>query len=80
MPDTRQQQVVLETERHTIIGEVTLPREGLTTRVSDLLNAEGVNFIALINAEITPADGGMVERKDFVAVARDHVQIAYESA
>lgn len=77
--DTRKQRVVLETSRHTISGEVILPLEGLRTRLSDLLNAEGLSFVSIIDAEITPLEGGDTVRREFVAVALEHVQIAYES-
>lgn len=77
--DTRTERVVLETSRFRITGAVTLPAEGVRTRLSDLLNAEGLSFIALINAELAPLDGGEPERREFVAVARDHVQLAYEA-
>jgi hypothetical protein len=76
--DTRKERVVLETARYRITGEVTLPAEGVRTRLSDLLNAEGLSFISLVDAELTALDGAGSEHRDFVAVARDHVQIAYE--
>ena len=56
--DTRKQRVVLETSRHTISGEVVLPLEGLRTRLSDLLNAEGMSFVSIVDAEIVPLEGG----------------------
>ena len=76
--DMRREKVVLETSRYRITGEVTLPAEGVRTRLSDLLNAEGLSFISLVDAELTALDGAGSERRDFVAVAREHVQIAYE--
>jgi hypothetical protein len=76
--ETRRKRIVLETERHRIVGEVTLPAEGVRGRLSDLLNREGLNFIPLANAEISGHDGGAPETRAFVAVARDHVQVAYE--
>lgn len=69
---------MLETERHRIIGDLTLPAEGYRSRLSDLLNREGLSFIPLVNAHIQDLDGGKSERRAFVAVARDHVQVAYE--
>ena len=71
---------MLETSRHTISGEVVLPLEGLRTRLSDLLNAEGVSFVSIVDAEVVPLDGGDTMKRDFVAVALEHVQIAYESS
>lgn len=76
--ETRWERVVLETERHRIVGDVTLPAEGYRSRLSDLLNREGLSFIPLVNAQITDLNGGDPERRKFVAVARDHVQVAYE--
>ena len=70
---------MLETERYTIVGDVTLPAEGFHSRLSDLLNREGVQFIPLINATINGRDGGDPVERPFIAVARDHVQLAYEA-
>jgi uncharacterized protein DUF6812 len=75
---SRTERIVLETARYRITGEVTLPAEGSRSRLSDLLNREGLSFIPLSNAEITSHDDGQGERISFIAVARDHVQIAYE--
>jgi hypothetical protein len=78
--ETRTERVVLETPSHRIVGDLTLPREGYRSRLSDFLNRGDVNFIPLVNAAIETRDGGgtsdMVHR-DFIAVARDHVQLAY---
>jgi hypothetical protein len=76
--DTRWERIVLETERHRIVGDVTLPAEGYRSRLSDLLNREGLSFIPLVNAEVTDLNGGDPNRRSFIAVARDHVQVAYE--
>jgi hypothetical protein len=75
---TRRERIVLETERYRIEGEVTLPAEGYRSRLSDLLNREGVAFIPLSNATLSGHNGSQPEERDFIAVARDHVQIAYE--
>lgn len=75
---TRSERVVLETERQRIAGDVILPAEGFRTRLSDMLNSEGLRFIALVDAEITDHVTGETTPRDFVAVARDHVQLAYE--
>lgn len=78
--EIRRERVVLETERYTIVGEVTLPAEGFHSRLSDLLNREGVQFIPLIDATISGRDGEPPILLAFIAVARDHVQIAYEAS
>jgi hypothetical protein len=77
--ETRRQRVVLETERYRIVGDVTLPAEGFRGRLSDLLNREGVQFIALVDATISGRNGEAPEQRPFIAVARDHVQVAYEA-
>ena len=51
--EIRRERVVLETERYTIVGDVTLPAEGFHSRLSDLLNREGVQFIPLVNAMVS---------------------------
>jgi hypothetical protein len=76
--NTRIQRVVLETDRYQITGDVTLPAEGSRSRLSDLLNREGMSFIPLANAETISHENGQRERIHFIAVARDSVQIAYE--
>ena len=77
--EVRRERVVLETERYRIVGDVTLPAEGFHSRLSDLLNREGIQFIPLVNALISGRDGEPPIERPFIAVARDHVQIAYES-
>ena len=78
--DVRRERVVLETERYTIVGDVTLPAEGFHSRLSDLLNREGVQFIPMIDATITGRDGEPEVNRPFIAVARDHIQLAYEAS
>jgi hypothetical protein len=75
--ETRIERIVLETDRHRIVGDVTLPREGYRSRLSDYLNRGDLDFIPIVNAELEPLNGGAPERKDFVAVARTHVQLAF---
>jgi hypothetical protein len=77
--DVRLERVVLETERYTIVGDVTLPVEGFHSRLSDLLNREGVEFISVLDATISGRNGEQPLERPFIAVARDHIQIAYEA-
>ena len=77
--ETRRERVVLETERYRIVGDVTLPAEGFHSRLSDLLNREGVEFIPLVNAVVSGRGGEPPVERAFIAVARDHVQVAYEA-
>lgn len=75
--ETRIERVVLETPRHRIVGDLTLPREGYRSRLSDFLNRADLQFIALVNAEIQSLNGDRNETRSFIAVAREHVQLAY---
>ena len=75
--ETRVERVVLETDRHRIVGDLTLPREGYRSRLSDFLNRGDLDFISLVNAEISSMDGAGPQAKSFIAVARTHVQLAY---
>ena len=69
----------METERHRIVGDLTLPREGYRSRLSDFLNRGDLDFIPLINVEIHSLNGsaGSISERPFLAVARTHVQLAY---
>jgi hypothetical protein len=78
--EIRQERVVVETERYRIVGDVTLPAEGFHGRLSDLLNREGMQFIPLVNATLTGHNGAPPVGRPFIAVARDHIQVAYEAA
>ncbi|OLE35962.1 MAG: hypothetical protein AUG48_09155 [Actinobacteria bacterium 13_1_20CM_3_68_9] len=75
--ETRIERVVLETDRHRVVGDLTLPREGYRSRLSDYLNSGDMDFIPLVNAELTPLNGGSPETRTFIAVARTHVQLAF---
>ena len=75
--ETRVERVVLETAGHRIVGDLTLPREGYRSRLSDFLNRGDLDFIPLVNAEISSMNGSAPESRSFIAVARTHVQLAY---
>ena len=75
--ETRVERVVLETERNRIVGDLTLPREGYRSRLSDYLNRGDLDFIPLVNAEISSLGGAEQYERGFVAVARGHVHVAY---
>jgi hypothetical protein len=79
--ETRVERVVLETDRHRIHGDLTLPREGYRSRLSDFLNRGDLDFIPLVNAEIESLNGAESGvgpgARSFIAVARTHVQLAY---
>jgi hypothetical protein len=74
--EQREELMLFETERHTITGTVTLPREGYRSRVSDMLNAWERSFISVTDATVRPHDGGEATVHGFLALARSHVVFA----
>lgn len=75
--ESRIERVVLETERSRVVGDLTLPREGYRSRLSDYLNRGDLDFVALTNATVSSLGGAEQYDRDFVAVARRHVHLAY---
>lgn len=74
----RRERVVFETDRHMVVGDVTLPPEGYQSRFSDAVNRTDVTFIPLLNVEISPLGGGdPTERRAFVVLAKEHIRLAY---
>lgn len=78
--DRRTERVVLTTDRHLVVGDVTLPPEGYKSRFSDLLNNTETDFVALVDVEISPLEGGEVERHPFLALGKAHVRVAHPLA
>jgi hypothetical protein len=75
--DTRTETIELETTRHRIRGDVTMPASGSRSRISDLLNAAERPFLVVTDAEVVPLDGSAPPvRHDVLAVARAHVVLA----
>jgi hypothetical protein len=75
--ERRVERVQFETDRHLIIGNVTLPPEGYQSRFSDSLNRGDVLFIPVVDVEIRPIEGGDVVRHDFVVIGKQHVRVAF---
>jgi len=78
--ETRTQRVVLETAFYRIVGELTLPREGYRSRISDFLNQSDTAFVSLTDATIIgsdPSAGSVVVQREFVAVGTAHITMAY---
>jgi len=75
--ETRTERIVLETDRHRIVGDLTMPREGYRSRLSDFLNRGEVDFIPLVDASIRSLEGGATTTRPFIVVARAHVVLAY---
>ena len=72
----RVERIVLETENHRVVGDLSLPRDGYLSRLSDYLNREELVFVSLVNATITPRNGGAAEQREFVTVARQQIHLA----
>ena len=74
--ERRVERVQFETDRHRIIGDVTLPPEGYQSRFSDSLNRPDITFIPVVNAEVSSIMGGEVVSYPFIAVSKNHVRVA----
>ena len=51
--ERRVERAVFETDRHLVVGDVTLPPAGYQSRFSDSLNRSDLEFVPLTNVEIT---------------------------
>jgi hypothetical protein len=74
--ERRVERVQLETDRHRIVGDLTLPPGGYQGRFSDALNRPELTFIALEDVEVFPVGGGNAERHRFLVVSKSHVRMA----
>jgi hypothetical protein len=75
--ERRVERVQFETDRHRIVGNVTLPPEGYQSRFSVSLKRPDVEFIPVVNVEITPLDGGETVHREFCVVGKEHIRIAF---
>jgi hypothetical protein len=73
----RRERVSFETDRHLVVGDVTLPPEGYQSRFSDAVNRADVAFIPLLDVEITPLGGGETMRRDFIVLAKEHIRLGF---
>jgi hypothetical protein len=69
----RRTRVQIHTEQLQITGTLQLPGEGYRSRVTDFLNTHDSGFIALIDAEVAPADGSPTQMHPFLAVGARHI-------
>ena len=75
----RQERVRIETARHEIEATLQLPQEGFRPRLTDFLNAQGDDFLALTDAEVTWLDGARApEHHAYLALASRHVVLVVE--
>ncbi|HEY5816581.1 MAG TPA: hypothetical protein VIS95_09630 [Solirubrobacterales bacterium] len=75
--ERRRERVVFETDRHLVVGDLTLPPHGYQSRFSDAINRGDIAFIPIVDVEITALDGGEVEQRDFIVLSKRHVRLAY---
>jgi hypothetical protein len=73
----RVERAVFETDRHLVVGDVTLPPEGYQSRFSDVLNRGASDFLPLTNVEITSLVDGKVSERPFVVLSKHQIRIAY---
>src|SRR3954452_8030498 len=78
--DRRIERAVFETDRHLIVGDVTLPPAGYQSRFSDSLNRADLQFVSLTNVEITSLIDGKVSERPFVVISKTHVRLFYPHA
>ena len=72
--DHRLEKVTVETDRYRIEGNLTLPREGYRSRLSDYVNQRDRDFFAFQDVTLTPLSGdGESRTVPFLMVARRHV-------
>jgi hypothetical protein len=77
----RDERIIVETDRHRIIGSLRLPADGYRSRLTDYLNASERVFLALTDVEVTALHGGAhVERREFVALSVRHIVLAMPAA
>lgn len=69
----RDERIMVETDRYRITGVLHLPRDGYRSRLTDYLNASERSFLALTDVEIGNLDGGVPERRPFLALSLAHV-------
>lgn len=78
--ERRVERAVFETDRHLVVGDVTLPPAGYQSRFSDSLNRADVDFVPLTNVEITSLADGKVSERPFIVLSKRHVRISYPTA
>ena len=75
--ERRVERVQFETDRHLIVGNVTLPPGGYKSRLSDSLNRPDISFIPIVDVEITSIEDGESKRRDFIVIGKNQIRIAF---
>jgi hypothetical protein len=74
--DLRLEQIILETDRWRIEGNLTLPAEGYRSRLSDYVNQRDREFFSIQDATLTSLDNpANTEQMAFLMVARRHIRL-----
>jgi hypothetical protein len=72
----RRERVVVETDRYRVEGDLTMPREGYRSRLSDHINRRDLEFFAIQDAKLTAIDGSGSEwAAPVVLLARRHIRL-----
>jgi uncharacterized protein DUF6812 len=75
--ERRVERAVFETDRHLVVGDVTLPPEGYQSRFSDALNRRDFDFLSLTNVEVTSLADGQTSERPFLVLSKHHIRLAY---
>jgi hypothetical protein len=78
--ERRVERAVFETDRHMIVGDVTLPPAGYQSRFSDSLNRGDLSFVPLTNVEMTSLLDGKVSERPFIVLSKHHIRLSYPIA
>ena len=74
--DLRRAHVVVETDRYRVEGDMTLPKEGYRSRLSDHLNRRDQEFFTIQDAKLTALDGsGRDWSAPVIMLAREHIRL-----
>jgi hypothetical protein len=75
--ERRVERAAFETDKHLIVGDITLPPAGYQSRFSDSLNRTDLEFVSLTNVEITSLSDGRVSERPFIVLSKSHIHLAY---
>jgi hypothetical protein len=73
--DLRRQPVVVETDRYRVEGQMTLPKEGYRSRLSDHVNRRDQEFFTIVDARLTPLEGGEGWSAPVLMLSRRHIRL-----
>jgi hypothetical protein len=75
----RRARVRIETAHHVVEGTLQLPGEGYRSRLTDFLNANGTDFVAVTDAELARQDGAQaLENHPYLAISARHIVLVVE--